>query len=270
MIKFSKYFSLFKFSITHPKEGVDMFTAAHQSHEDSKQNIKEHTAISLPLEKTLNEFFPKNGFVRTQLIENTKELQNHFKNYFEKMRDENFPSKKKPYPTDYSINEDSRLFLYALCKIIKPEIVVETGVAYGISSAYILQALHENDKGTLYSIDNVFKPWESREMIGNAIPKNLQNRWKLTVGTSSEKLEKIFQSIEKADIFLHDSLHTYKNMLLEFQTAWPFIKNNGYLLSDDIGDNNAFLEFYLANEGHPILLKNTKNVETTLGILRKN
>ena len=102
------------------------------------------------------------------------------------------------------------------------------------------------------------------------IPKNLQNRWKLTVGTSSEKLEKIFQSIEKADIFLHDSLHTYKNMLLEFQTAWPFIKNNGFLLSDDIDDNNAFLEFYLANEGHPILLKNTKNMETTLGILRKN
>ena len=50
-------------------------------------------------------------------------------------------------------------------------------------------------------------------------------------------------------------------MLLEFQTAWPFIKNNGFLLSDDIGDNNAFLEFYLANEGHPILLKNTKNMK---------
>ena len=270
MVEFSKYFSLLKFSIIHPKEGMDMLTAARQSHEDIKQNIIKHTAATVGLEETLIQFFPNNELTKDQLIQNTKELTTHFQNYFEKMRDENFPSKKKPYPTDYSINEDSRLFLYALCKIIKPEIVVETGVAYGISSAYILQALHENDKGTLYSIDNVFKPWESREMIGNAIPKNLQNRWKLTVGTSSEKLEKIFQSIEKADIFLHDSLHTYKNMLLEFQTAWPFIKNNGFLLSDDIGDNNAFLEFYLANEGHPILLKNTKNVETTLGILRKN
>ena len=182
----------------------------------------------------------------------------------------NFPSKEKPYPTDYSIHEDSRLFLYALCKIVKPDLVVETGVAYGISSAYILQALAENDKGTLYSIDNVFKPWESLEMIGNAIPSKIQDRWKLIIGTSSEKFDDLFQSLEKVDIFLHDSLHTYKNMLLEFQTAWPFIKNSGFLLSDDVIDNNAFLEFYLANKGHPILLENTENDKTTMGIIRKN
>ena len=40
MVKISKYFSLFKFSITHPKGGVDMFNAAMQTHDDSKQKIK--------------------------------------------------------------------------------------------------------------------------------------------------------------------------------------------------------------------------------------
>ena len=270
MPKISKYFSLLKFSITHPKEGVNMLNAAIQTQEDSKQKIKEHTAKSLQLEKTLDELFPNNGFSKKKLVEDTKELQIHFKDYFEKFRFENFPSKKKPYPIDYSIHKDSRLFLYALCKIIKPEIVVETGVAYGISSAYILQALYENDKGTLYSVDSVFKPWETRKMIGNAIPKNLQSRWKLIIGTGSEKLDKLFQSIEKTDIFLHDSLHTYKNMLFEFQTSWSFIKNNGFLLSDDILDNNAFLEFYSSNNGKPILLENTKDAKIILGVLRKN
>ena len=207
---------------------------------------------------------------KKKLVENTKELQIHFKDYFEKFRFENFPSKKKPYPIDYSIHEDSRLFLYAICKILKPDLVVETGVAYGISSAYILQALHENDKGTLYSIDNVFKPWESLEMIGNAIPSKIQDRWKLIIGTRSEKFDDLFQSLEKVDIFLHDSLHTYKNMLLEFQTSWPFIKNSGFLLSDDIIGNNAFLEFYSANKGHPMLLENTENGKIAMGIIRKN
>ena len=122
MVEFSKYFSLLKFSIIHPKEGMDMLTAARQSHEDIKQNISEHTAATIGLEETLIQFFPNNELTKDQLIQNTKELTTHFQNYFEKMRDENFPSKKKPYPTDYSINEDSRLFLYALCKIIKPEI----------------------------------------------------------------------------------------------------------------------------------------------------
>ena len=56
MVKISKYFSLFKFSITHPKGGVDMFNAAMQTHDDSKQKIKKHTAKSLKLEKTLEKF----------------------------------------------------------------------------------------------------------------------------------------------------------------------------------------------------------------------
>ena len=107
-------------------------------------------------------------------------------------------------------------------------------------------------------------------MIGNAIPSKIQDRWKLITGTSSKKLDELFQSLEKVDIFLHDSLHTYKNMLLEFQTAWPFIKNSGFLLSDDIIGNNAFLEFYSANKGHPMLLENMENGKIAMGIIRKN
>jgi len=39
---------------------------------------------------------------------------------------------------------------------------------------------------------------------------------------------------------------------------------------DDIIDNNAFLKFYSANKGHPILLENTENGKITMGIIRKN
>ena len=42
---------------------------------------------------------------------------------------------------------------YLSCRLIDPEVVIETGVAYGVSSAFILKALQENDRGTLYSID---------------------------------------------------------------------------------------------------------------------
>ena len=84
MVEFSKYFSLLKFSIIHPKEGMDMLTAARQSHEDIKQNISEHTADTVGLEETLIQFFPNNELTKDQLIQNTKELTTHFKNYFEK------------------------------------------------------------------------------------------------------------------------------------------------------------------------------------------
>lgn len=45
------------------------------------------------------------------------------------------------------------LILYSIIKVFKPEIVVETGVVRGASSAFILCAMHENCKGHLYSID---------------------------------------------------------------------------------------------------------------------
>jgi len=44
-------------------------------------------------------------------------------------------------------------FLYAICRKLKPHVVIETGVHYGASSAFILQALYDNNFGHLYSID---------------------------------------------------------------------------------------------------------------------
>ena len=152
---------------------------------------------------------------------------------------------------------------------MKPDVVVETGVAYGQSSSYILQALKENNNGILYSIDNIFRPWESLEMIGNAIPQNIRKRWKLIVGSSVVKLEEILRSKKTIDVFLHDSLHTYKNMLFEYNMSWPFIKKNGFLISDDVSENNAFLDFYSIVNSSPILMTDNQDKEIFLGVIRK-
>ena len=42
---------------------------------------------------------------------------------------------------------------YLACRLVEPAVVVETGVAYGVSSAYVLRALETNGRGTLHSID---------------------------------------------------------------------------------------------------------------------
>ena len=246
-----------------------MLNDARQAQQDAKQTIQKHSANSLNLEKCLELYFPDSGFSKETLIQNTKYLELSFKDYFKKLENEKFPSKKKPYSIDYSIRNDSRLFLYGLCKIMKPDVIVETGIAYGQSSSYILQALKENNKGILYSIDNIFRPWESLEMIGNAIPQNLRKRWKLVVGSSVVKLEETLKSKKIIDVFLHDSLHTYKNMLFEYNTSWPFIKKNGFLISDDVSENNAFLDFYSIVNGSPILMTSNQDNEIFLGIIRK-
>jgi hypothetical protein len=95
---------------------------------------------------------------------------------------------------------------YLACRLLKPSVVVEGGVSYGVSSAFILQALKENDHGTLYSLDlpslrpNFVKFW------GIAVPEELKGRWELYRGYSRHVLPKILRETEKVDVFVSDTL----------------------------------------------------------------
>ena len=76
------------------------------------------------------------------------------------------------------------------------------------------------------------------------IPHYLRHRWHLILGKSSEKLAPLFKNVVEIDIFLHDSDHSYQNMLWEFQTAWTYLKAGGLLLSHNIDYNDAFSDFW--------------------------
>ena len=151
--------------------------------------------------------------------------------------------------------------LYVIVRISNPEIVVETGVAAGVSSAFILKALQDNNRGILYSID---LPDYDQEYLPNlklqgkfpgvvipeyvkgpgfAIPENVKGRWVLNIGKSKDVLLPLLNRISRVDIFLHDSEHTYENMMLEYATAWDYLPAGGLLLSHDIGWNSAFRDF---------------------------
>ena len=126
--------------------------------------------------------------------------------------------------------------VYVLCRVLKPDTIVETGVAGGVSSSYILCALEENEHGELCSID---LPWRGNQS-GWIIPDYLRHRWQLVVGRSSERLLPLLERLGTIDIFLHDSEHSYQNMLWEYQTAWVFLRSGGLLLSHNTDMSDAF------------------------------
>lgn len=131
--------------------------------------------------------------------------------------------------------------IYAFCRLIKPEIVVETGVAAGVSSSYFLEALNRNLRGLLYSID--FPHPSNKLPTGWLVPDRLRDRWRLVLGKSSERLPSMLKQLGKVDIFMHDSDHSYENMMFEFRTAWSYIRNGGLLVSDDTHMNRSFFDF---------------------------
>lgn len=255
------------YAISNPKKGKEVFKTKYQNMQDSKTPLYDYSSKQLSIEQITDILFPNSNLSITQARENTQKLQVHITNFFDNLKSEKYPSEKKPYPVEYSLDDESGLLLYILCKIMQPEKVVETGVAYGLSSMYILQALEENNKGSLYSIDSIFSPWQTKKMIGSAIPSHLKHRWEFNFAPSSEILNELMSSLDSVDLFFHDSLHTYRNMMFEFKTAWPFILKNGLLISDDIGDNNAFHDFNAKNKFDSLILKQKEN--SYLGIIKK-
>jgi predicted O-methyltransferase YrrM len=264
MGKISIIFQILTKSIFKPKLVKDVFEERRQSQENEDHKNHKYIYDFDSIEDFFKNIFPTKEVNEKEL----EELELHVKQNLKKLKNEKYPSKKKPYPTDYSINSDSRKFLYCLCRILKPKNVIETGVAYGISSSYILQALKDNEFGKLYSIDSIFRPWQTEEMIGSIIPKKLKNNWELIIGKSTEKLESISNEVNDLDIFIHDSSHTYENMMFEFNMIIKKIKKNGVIISDDIIDNDAFYDFTSANNVKKYVVKVEGN--QGLGIIIKN
>lgn len=114
--------------------------------------------------------------------------------------------------------------LYQLVLKEKPNIMVETGYATGLSAMHILAAMDINGAGKLYSVEcftnqDIWHP-----------------RFNYCRGMSQEMLVTISGKLkfEPWDMFLHDSDHEAECQKFEFEYAWKFLRKGGILISDDV------------------------------------
>ncbi len=141
-------------------------------------------------------------------------------------------------------------FIYFIIRCLKPETVVESGVSHGASSWNILNALNKNNKGMLYSIDlpdkdgtRLFNVGNFSKEIGWVVPDALRSRWQLQLGDAKILLPQLLSKLGSIDVFFHDSDHSYEFMKNEYNTMYPFLREGGLLISDDVHDHAAFEEF---------------------------
>jgi len=132
--------------------------------------------------------------------------------------------------------------LYALIRHFKPTHLLETGIAHGYSATVILSAMKKNGKGTLTSVDNsdVIRFFGKERKIGWLVPNEFRTSWDIKIGISQDVLPKLDLEF---DAFYHDSDHSEKNMLFEFDWADSHMKSGGLLISDDIDLNQAWSVF---------------------------
>lgn len=101
------------------------------------------------------------------------------------------------------------------------------------------------------------------------IPQDLRDRWELRCGKSKRILPNLLPSVGSVDPFVHDSLHTYRNMIFEFETAWPHLHSGGALIADDAADNQAFGEFAKKLSSRCSALVRNQNQDSVFGVLLK-
>ncbi len=132
---------------------------------------------------------------------------------------------------------------YLATRVAQPGVVLETGVAYGVTSAFILSALEKNGDGVLHSIDLPPLGRNVDQFVGALIPDAVRHRWRLYRGVTKRVLPKLLSQVGTVDMFVHDSLHTYRNIKFELQRVTPQLKPGAIVIADDIDENPAFEEW---------------------------
>lgn len=167
------------------------------------------------------------------------------------------------YPLNFATEISTSYFLYSTVRILKPANIIETGVANGHSSYFILNALLKNQSGTLHSFD-------VNHNVGKLIAEDEKKRWDLNI-LPRRRRKKVFRDTMKkygdVDIFIHDSNHFYYWQMFEYRTAWDFLKSGGLLLSDDVDSSYAFLDFCKKTLNKPIFISDSRKI---FGVLVKN
>ena len=133
--------------------------------------------------------------------------------------------------------------IWCLVAHLRPATVVETGVAHGLTSRVILESLHRNGNGHLWSVDLPAVDPALHHEIGMAVPEDLRSRWTYVRGTSRRRLPELVRGLQRVDLFIHDSLHTARNTCFELDTVWPALPPGGAAVVDDIDRNLGFSRF---------------------------
>jgi predicted O-methyltransferase YrrM len=167
----------------------------------------------------------------------------------------------------WNAREELQNVVGGLIKLLRPAVMVETGVALGYTSAVALTAMRDNGTGSLYSIDLPAIQYDPDQEVGRVVPHDVRDRWQLELGTSKQLLAPMLQRLGSIDIFLHDANHAYSSQLWEYRTAWPALRSGGVLVSDDVG-NTAFTEF-AAEVGQTPYIVPSESRASAIGLMRK-
>jgi Methyltransferase domain len=128
-----------------------------------------------------------------------------------------------------------RLGWYATARVLKPSLIVETGIHGGLGSRLLLLALARNREedapGELISID-------IDTAAGALVERSLRGHWRPVFGSTYDVLKPAIAG-RQVGMLIHDSDHTYECERFEFEAALDAADERVALISDNAHASSA-------------------------------
>ena len=121
------------------------------------------------------------------------------------------------------------LFTY-LVQEKKPEIIVEFGTAFGVSGMYFLAGLNINNGGLLLTFDPN-KVWAE---LAEENLLQISDRFKLTVGTFEDNIDKVLSTNQYIDLAFIDAIHTKEFVVPQLEIVISKANSGALIILDDI------------------------------------
>jgi predicted O-methyltransferase YrrM len=152
-------------------------------------------------------------------IENNSELRNHIRNFT--------LNNERSFVADAEAEYGRRIGWYAFARVIKPKVIVETGVEKGLGACILTSALLKNAeegyKGFYYGTD-------INPEAGYLLRGKYAETGKILYGDSIESLKKLDATI---DLFINDSDHSAGYEQNEYNAIEGKLSPDAVLLGDN-------------------------------------
>ncbi len=164
-------------------------------------------------------------------VANDQALQNHILSMTSKS--------DLAFIADQEVRFARRLGWYALIRIVKPKVVIETGVDKGLGACLITSALAKNsDEGS----PGEYFGTDINPEAGYLLSGKYAEFGRILYGDSIEQLEQLHVPI---DLFINDSDHSSEYEAKEYDVVADKLSPNAIILGDNAHRTDKLLEFSL-------------------------
>lgn len=140
----------------------------------------------------------------------------------------------KVYEPVSAVTYESGALLYDFVRAVKPKSTLETGMAYGMSTLFICQAIEDNGVGCHTAIDP-FQEGEFRSIgLLNLERARLRHRLQFHLGASDAVLPRLCAEGRTLDFAFIDGWHLFDFTLVDFYYIDKMLTVGGHVAFDDL------------------------------------